>query len=127
VQGGGEDGALDRELEGPVSQQLGEHRLDAVVLPQPPEQQRRADPPADQPIGVAVRDLRQHHRPLGKPRDRGRQPLELAARQHRVLAAEVLDDLLLGPRPLADALDEVEIGVAVDRLVAQEHARLAAH
>ena len=126
MQGGGEHGPLDRELEGPASQQLVEHRLDAGVLPQPPEQQGRADPPADQAVRVAVLDLRQHHRPLGKARNRGGQPLELAARHDRILAAEVLDDPLLRPRPLAHALDEVEVGVAVDGLLAQEHARLAA-
>jgi hypothetical protein len=95
-------------------------------LPQPSEQQGRADPPADQAVRVAVRDLRQHHRPLGKALNRGGQPLELAARYDRVLATEVLDDPLLRPHALAHALDEVEVGVAVDGLLAQEHAPLAA-
>ena len=126
VQGGGEHRPLDRELEGTPNQQLVEHRLDASVLPQPAEQQGRADTPADQPVRIAVPELRQHHRPLGEPGHRGRQAVELATRQHHLLAAEVLDDLLPGPRPLAHALDEVEVGVAVDRFLAQEHGALAA-
>ena len=126
VQGGGEHRPLDRELEGTLTQQLVEHRLDARVLPQPAEQQGWADPPADQPLRIAVPELRQHHRPLGEPGHRGRQAVELATRQHHLLAAEVLDDLLPGPGPLAHALDEVEVGVAVDRLLAKEHAALAA-
>ena len=91
-----------------------------------PNSERRADPAAGEPVGVAVLDLRQHERPLGEAGHRGRQAVELATRQHRVLAAEVLDDPLLGPGSLAHALDEVEVGVAVDGLLAQEHAALAA-
>ena len=126
VQGGGEHRAFDLELEGSAAKKLFEHRLDAGVLPQAAEQERRADPAAGEPVGVATFNLRQHERPLGEAGDRGCQPVELATLQHRVLAAEILDDPLPGSRSLAQALDEVEIGVAVDGLLAQEHAALAA-
>src|SRR3712207_9336608 len=57
---------------------------------------------------------------------RGGQALEPAGRDHHLLAAEVLDDALLGAAVLPDGLDQVEVGVAVDVLFADEHARLAA-
>jgi len=39
-----------------------------------------------------------------------------------LLASEVLDDALFGAAALAHGLDEVEVGVAVDALLADEHA-----
>jgi hypothetical protein len=127
VQGGGEDGARDRELEGAVGEEGVEHRPDASVPPQPAEQKWRADPPADEPLRVAVRDRRKHEGSIGEVGHRGGEALERAAGEHGLLAAEVLDDLLPGARPLTHALDEVEIGVAVDGLLAHEHEHLAAH
>src|SRR3712207_7981836 len=54
---------------------------------------------------------------------RGGQALEPAGRDHHLLAAEVLDDALLGAAVLPDGLDQVEVGVAVDVLFArsEEH------
>lgn len=125
VQDGGEDRALDRERESAVGEKRLDDRPAAGLLPQPAEQQRRTDPPADQTIGVAAANLRQDQRPLGITGDRGGQPFQPAAGQHRVLAAEVLEDPLLRPPVLADALDQIEVGVAVDRLLAHEHAAIS--
>jgi hypothetical protein len=121
VQDGGEDRALDRERESAAGEKRLDDRPAAGLLPQPAEQQRRTDPPADQTIGVAASNLRQDQRPLGITGDRGGQPFQPAAGQHRVLAAEVLDDALFGAAILADALDQVEVSVAVDGLFADEH------
>ena len=44
---------------------------------------------------------------------------------HSFLATEILDDPLLGASVLADALHEVEVSVAVDVLLADEHARVS--
>ena len=125
MQDGGEDRALDRERESAVGEKRLDDRPAAGLLPQPAEQQRRTDPPADQTIGVAASNLRQDQRPLGITGDRGGQPFQPAAGQHRVLAAEVLEDPLLRPPVLADALDQIEVGVAVDRLLAHEHAAIS--
>ena len=76
--------------------------------------------------GIAGLELRQHHGALGVAGDRAGQALEAAGGDHGLLAAEVLDDALLGAAVLAHGLDEVEVGVAVDALLADEHARLAA-
>jgi hypothetical protein len=126
VEDRGEDRPLHRELEGARGQQPVDDGLDAGLLPKPAEQQGRADAPAGEPGGVARLDRRQHQRPLGEAGDGGGEPVERAAGEHGVLAAEVLDDPLPGARALADALDEVEVGGAVDRLLAHEQARLAA-
>src|SRR4051812_5227626 len=54
------------------------------------------------------------------------QALEGAGGRQGFFAAQVLDDVLLGAAVLAHGLDEVEVGIAVDALLADEHGRLAA-
>ena len=126
VQHGGEDRPLDRDLEAAPAEQVLDYRPAPGLLPQPPEQQRRTDAPAREPVGIAGLKLRQHHGAFGVAGHRGGQALEPAGRDHHLLAAEVLDDALLGAAVLPDGLDQVEVGVAVDVLFADEHARLAA-
>src|SRR4051812_12581685 len=126
VQHGGEDGALDRKLEPALSKQLLDHGPAAGLLPQPPEQQRGADARAGKPRGIAGLELREHHGPLGVAGDGTGQALEGAGGREGLLAAEVLDDALLGAAVLTHSLDQVDIGVAVDALLADEHSRLAA-
>jgi hypothetical protein len=126
VQRGGEDRPLDREREAAPAEQVLDHRPATGLLPQPPEQQRRTDAPAREPVGIAGLKLRQHHGALGVAGHRGGEALKAAGRDHHLLAAEVLDDALLGAAVLADGLDQVEVGVAVDVLFADEHAPLAA-
>ena len=126
MQHAGEDGAFDRELEQTLGQQRLDHGLAAGVLPQAPEQQRRADALAGELIGIAGGELGQHHGALGVAGDGTCQALELTGGGHGLLAAEVLDDTLLGAAVLAHALDEVEVGIAIDAFFADEHAGLAA-
>jgi hypothetical protein len=66
--------------------------------------------------------LREDHGPLGVAGDGAGQALEGAGGSDGLLAAQVLDDALLGAAILARGLDEVEIGIAVDALLADEHA-----
>ena len=122
MQHGGEDGALDRELEAASGQEILDDRAAAGLLPQPPEQERRADALAGEPVGVAGVDLREDERPLGVAGHGGGQALEGAGGGDGLLAAEVLDDALFGAAALAHGLDEVKVGVAVDALLADEHA-----
>ena len=59
MQGGGEHRAFDLELEGSAAKKFFEHRLDAGVLPQAAEQERRADPAAGELLygqGIPKRD-----------------------------------------------------------------------
>src|SRR3954467_2915248 len=126
VQHGGEDSALDRKLEAPPGEEILDHRAAAGLLPQAPDQQGRADARAGEPRGVAGLDLRENHGPLGVTGDGTGQALETAGGGNGLLAAEVLDDALLGAAVLAHGLNQVEVGVAVDALLADEHAKLAA-
>src|SRR6185312_3025363 len=70
--------------------------------------------------------LREHHGPLGVAGDGAGQALEGAGRREGLFAAQVLDDALFGAAVLAHGLDQVEVGVAVDALLADEHGGLAA-
>src|SRR4051795_12421306 len=72
--------------------------------------------------GFAGLDLGDNHGPLGVAGDGAGQALEGAGRREGLLAAQVLDDALFGAAVLAHGLDEVEVGVAVDALLADEHA-----
>src|SRR4051812_5649294 len=121
MQHGGEDRPLDRELEAPPGEEILEDRAAAGLLPQPPEQQGRADALAGEPRGVAGLDLGENHGPLGVTGDGTGQALKGAGRREGLLAAQVLDDALLGAAVLAHGLDEVEVGVAVDALLTDEH------
>ena len=118
MQDADEDRPLDDELEAAPIQQIVHHLAQPQPLPEPPEQKR----PADADAGEAARlHVRQHHRPLGMARQRGDQPVELAAGVESVLAAERADGALAYPHSLADTLDEVEIAVPPGELLADEH------
>src|SRR3954469_8787313 len=69
-----------------------------------------------QPLGVAGLELREDHGPLGVAGDGTGQALQDSGCREGVLAAQVLDDALLGAAVLAHGLDQVEVGVAVDAL-----------
>src|SRR3954470_15092103 len=109
-------------LEAAPRQEILDDRAAAGLLPQPPEQERRADALAGEPVGVAGVDLGEDQRPLGVAGHGGGQALEGAGGGDGLLAAEVLDDALPGAAALAHGLDEVEVGVAVDALLTDEHA-----
>jgi hypothetical protein len=67
--------------------------------------------------------LREDHGPLGVAGDGAGQAIEGTGRREGLLAAQVLDDALCGAAILAHGLDKVEIGGAVDALLADEHAQ----
>jgi hypothetical protein len=58
---------------------------------------------------------------LRQPDDGARQPVEITARHDHFLAPEIGDDALLGTTLLADVLDQVDVGVGANALVASEH------
>jgi hypothetical protein len=59
---------------------------------------------------------------LRQPGDRACQTIEIAARDHDFLTPEIGDNALLGAAILAHILDQVDVGVGTDALVAGEHA-----
>jgi hypothetical protein len=71
--------------------------------------------------GIGV-DRAQHHGPLAEAANGSQQPIEIAGGQHGILAAKVANDVLFRAPALADILHELEVGVAVDGLLAHEHA-----
>jgi hypothetical protein len=91
-------------------------------MPQPLEEQRRSNPPTPCIGRGFVLDQRQHHRTLCQPGNRARQTVEITARNDHFLAPEIGDDALLGATVLADVLDQVDVGVGANALVAGEHA-----
>ena len=121
MQHGQKHGALDRELEPAPSQELLDHGAATALLPQPLEQQRRADAPTHDIRRTAVRDQRQDHRALRQPCGGSREAIEIAAGLDHFLAAEIADDALLGLAVLANGLDQIQIAVGADSLLAHEH------
>ena len=109
---------LEGELEAAAIQEVVHDLAQTQPLPQSPEQQRTADPHTGQ---TPRPDVGKHHRPLAMARQRGNQPVELAAGVQDVLAAERADRALAHPLSLADALDEVEIAVPTGDFLADEH------
>src|SRR5436190_14852943 len=91
-------------------------------MPQPLEQQRRSNPLTPCIGRGFALDQRQHHRTLRQPDDGARQTVEITARDDHFLAPEIGDDALLGATLLAYVLDQVDIGVGANALVAGEHA-----
>jgi len=90
-------------------------------MPQPLEQQRRSNPLTPCIGRGFALDQRQHHRTLRQPDDGARQPVEITARNDHFLAPEIGDDALLGATLLAYVLDQVDVGVGANALVASEH------
>ena len=131
MQDRGEDHALDQKRELAPLQKLFEHHPAAGLLPEPAEQQRRPDPMRRQRPQLILGKLAgiepgAHLDRRHEARNRRRKPLQTAIGQHCLLPAEILDDPLLGTSSFAHALDEVQVGVAVARLLAHEHGELAA-
>ncbi len=118
MQDADKDGTLNRELEASAMEQLDQDIDDPQPFPQPPEKKRPPDARAGNPPGFHVR---QDHRPLRMPRQRSDQPIQLAIGQQRVLATQGTDGPLAHPATLAQALDEVEVGVASGRLLSDKH------
>ncbi len=112
---------LDRELEPAPGQELLNHGAATALLPQPFEQKCGADAPTRQVRNAAVLDQRQDHRALRQSGRRARQAIEIAAGLDHFLAAEIADDALLGLAVLANGLDQIQVAVGADSLLADEH------
>ena len=99
----------------------------SITARQPVSRHRRSkasagpDPPGGQGRHAALVDQRQDHRALRHPGGRTGQAVEIAVGLDLLLAAQVLDDPLLGAAALAHALDQVDVAVGADLLLAHEH------
>src|ERR1700760_467962 len=121
VQDGEEDRTLDGKLEAAISQKLVQHLAAAAVAPETFEQQRRADAFAVERRHAAFVHQRQDHRALSEASGGSHQAVEVAAAFDVFLAAEVADDALLDLAVLANGLDQIDINIAADALLTDEH------
>ena len=118
MQDAGEDGALGGKLKTAAREQLAQHLGNAEPLPEPPEQER----PTNARAGDATRlHVGQDDRAVAMPYQRDGQTIQFAARQQHILAAERADDPLADAAAVALVLDEVEVGMASRRLLADKH------
>ena len=121
MQDGQKDGALDRELETPSPKKLLDNGPAAGLAPQPIKQQRSADALAVEIRCAPIVKNGEHHGSLGETRSGAGEAIEITTGLDHLLAAEVLDDALLGRAVLAHALDQVNVAVGADSLLAEEH------
>jgi hypothetical protein len=113
---------FERELEGAFLEMLLEHRLEAEVLPQAPEQQRTAEAAGTQAGGaVLIRQRRQRQDLVAVAGAGGQQGGQAAAGGEFVEAAEGGDDVLANGAVLAAVLDDLQVTARPGLLEAEEH------
>ena len=115
---------LDGELEATRAQQLLEHAAAAGLLPQPTEDQRRSDPLRAHRRGLAAAVLGKDRQPLDEPRPRLEQRLEASGLLKLLEPPEGGEDALARTSLLPAILDQLDVGVALGALDAEEHGRL---
>jgi hypothetical protein len=125
VQDGGEDGALDAELETTAGEQALDRRPAAGLLPQAPEQQRAADTTGGQAWPVGIRgEGGEEHDLVAEAGAGGEQRAESAGGGEVVGAAEGGDGVLAVDAVLAAVLDDLQVGARPGGLEAEEHGAL---
>ena len=121
MQDGEKDGALDRKLETPSPEKLLDNGLAAGLAPQPIKQQRSADAPAVEIRCAAIFQNGKDHGALRHTCGGTSKAVEIAARLDDFLAAEILDDALLGLAVLTNEPNEVDVSVGANSFLAEEH------
>jgi hypothetical protein len=122
VQGGNEDGALNRKAKAAPGQQPGQHLADAEFLPKTAKQQWPADPLGieRQAAVVGFQRLQQQHL-IGEPGTRGDEASQGAGGDQRLGAAEIGDHRLPDAAGNASVLDDLEIAAPARLLDPEEH------
>ena len=124
MQDGEEDGPLEGELEAPALEELPDDVPAAGGLPEPLEDQGRADV-ADRDGGEpALGVLGDQQDRLGQAGAGGEQGVELAGLLELIEPPEGGDDALARAAALPAVLDDLEIGAWAGRLGAEEHGAL---
>src|ERR1700723_1148021 len=121
MQNSQENRALQREIMPTRTGEALDDGAAARLLPQPLEHQRRPDPSRRARGPPAGGDGFQPDRLVGEARPRPQQPLQLPALAQLVEAAERGDYLLAHRRPVAPALDDLQVGAAAGGLLAEIH------
>ena len=124
MQHGEEHRALQRKAVAAAARQRHDHALAAGLLPQPLEQQRRADASHRDGRSITGPGGIQHHRLLGEARTRAQQPIELAGGFEFVQPPERRDHplahLIAGPM----ALHDLQVDAPLRLFAAEVHVRL---
>ncbi len=124
MQNGQEDGPLDGELEASSHKQLLDHMLTAGQLPEPLEDQGRADVPDRDGRELALGMLREHEDRAGQTRPGDEQRVELAVLLELIESPLSSDDPLPGASALPAVLDDLKVGAGSRGLGAEEHGAL---
>ena len=127
MQGGDEHGALHREFEGAVLQQITQNIGDAESFPYLAEQQWPADAlrrDRQRPVGVFVQRVDEKHL-IGELGSRGEQRSQCAGGGEFVGAAEIGDDGLAHGAVDAFVLNDLNVAPFAGLFEAEEHGALA--
>ena len=124
VQDGQEDGPLDGELEAASLQQLLDDMLTAGQLPEPLEDQGRADVPDRDGRELALGMLGEHEDRASQAGSGDEQGVELAALLELIESTQSGDDPLPGASALPAVLDDLEVGTRSRGLRTEEHGAL---
>ena len=124
VQDGEEDGPLDGELEAATLQQLLDHMLAASQLPEPLEDQGRADVPDRDGRELALGMLGEHEDRASQAGSGDEQGVELAALLELIEPSQGGDDPLPGAPPLPAVLNDLEVGTRSRGFRTEEHGAL---
>ena len=116
-----EDGPLDGKLEAPSGEQGLDHRRTAGLEPQPIEDQRRSDPAGCDAGQLSPAVLGEHEQRLREARARLQERIEPAALLELIEPTERTENTLTAAPALPSILHDLQIGVALDRLLADEH------
>ena len=124
MQDGEEDGPLEGELEAASLEQLLDDVPAAGRLPEPLEDQGRADVPDRDGREPALGVLGEQQDRAGQAGAGGEQGVELAALLELIEPSQGGDDALPGAAALPAVLDDLEVGAGTGGLGAEEHGAL---
>ena len=124
MEDGEEDGPLDGELEVASLQQLLDDVLAAGLLPEPLEDQGRADVPGGDGREVALGVRGEQEDRASQAGSGDEQGVELAALLELIESPQSGDDPLAGASALPAVLDDLEVGTRSGSLGAEEHGAL---
>src|SRR5580704_751949 len=107
-----------------TTRQRTDHAVAAGLLPQPFEQQRRAEAPHCDGGGIAGSGSVEHHRLLDETRTRAQQPIELSTGFEFIEPSQCGDDALPHPIARSVALHDLQVDAPLRLLPAEIHVRL---
>src|ERR1700730_7872576 len=107
-----------------TARQCGDHAVAASLLPQPFEQQRRADAPHRDGGGIAGSGSVEHHRLLDETCTRAQQTIELPTGLEFIETSQCGDDALPHLIARSVALHDLQVDAPLRLLAAEIHVRL---